>query len=307
MASQDKFRVSNNAPQGLFLRSEPVVKESTRIALLPMGQVVTKKAASSVPNWWEVSTTLEGASVDGFVNSNFLTPDAAFTPPATVSSISPVHLSTTNRVVRGDKARLAYPLNESGQRTRNSTAAAAVKAKELTLIIRWLDVEVKARYAPTSQFTYCNIYAYDYCYLAGVYLPRVWWLAAALDKLKRGRPVSPIYAETVGELNANSLFNWLKEYGPTFGWNRTFDLTTAQNAANDGQVVIICGQNRIPNRSGHICPVVPETATAKAVRNGATVTKPLQSQAGRVNRQYQTQQWWTNGTFRDWGFWINAL
>ncbi len=305
MSSVQKFRVSDRAPQGLFLRTEPVIKDSTRKALLPMGQVVTKKAASSVPNWWEVSTTIEGAGVEGFVNSTFLTPDAAFQPPPTVSSVSSVHLSTTTRVVRADKARLAFPLNEAGQPTRNSTGAAADKAKELTSIIKWLDVERKARYAPTSQHTYCNIYAYDYCYLAGVYLPRVWWLASALDKLKRGKQVSPIYAETVGELNANSLFNWLKEYGQTFGWNRTFDLTLAQNAANDGQVVIICGQNRVPNRSGHICPIVPETASQKAARDGATVTRPLQSQAGRTNRQYQTQQWWTNGTFRDWGFWIN--
>jgi len=307
MASQQKFRVSDKAPQGLFLRSQPVVKDSTRIALLPMGHLITKKAASSVPNWWEVSTTIEGAGVDGFVNSTFLTPDAAFVPPPTVSSISPVHLSTTKKVVRNNKERLAYPLNEAGQPTRTSTAAAAVKAKELTAIIKWLDVEKKARFSPTSQFTFCNIYAYDYCYLAGVYLPRVWWFAAALDKLKAGKAVSPIYAETVGEMNANSLFNWLKEYGPTFGWNRTFDLTQAQNAANDGQVVIICGQNKVPNKSGHICPIVPETTSAKALRDGATVTKPLQSQAGRVNRQYMTQQWWTNGTFRDSGFWINAL
>ena len=307
MSAQQKFRVSDKAPQGLFLRSQPVIKDSTRKALLPMGHLVTKKAAASVPNWWEVSTTIDGASADGFVNSTFLTPDAAFVPPPPVSSVSPVHLPTSNKVARADKARLAYPLNETSQPTRSSTSAAPVKAKELTSIIKWLDVEKKARYAPTSQFTYCNIYAYDYCFLAGVYLPRVWWMASALDKLKKGKPVSPIYGHTVSELNANSLFNWLKDYGPTFGWNRTLDLTQAQNSANDGQVVIICGQNKVPNRSGHICPIVPETASQQAVRTGATVTKPLQSQAGRVNRQYMTQQWWTNGTFRDWGFWINSL
>ena len=60
MAAQQKFRVSDKAPQGLFLRSQPVIKDTTRKALLPMGHLVTKKAAASVPNWWEVSTTLEG-------------------------------------------------------------------------------------------------------------------------------------------------------------------------------------------------------------------------------------------------------
>jgi hypothetical protein len=304
--AQQKFRVSDKAPQGLFLRSEPVAKDSTKIAVLPMGHSVTKKATSAVANWWEVSTTIDGASVDGFLNSTFLVPDAAFTPPPPVSTIAPVHLPTSASVARGNKARLAYPLNETGQKTRNTSAAAAVKAGELTAIVNWLDVERKARYGPTSQHTYCNIYAYDYCYLARVFLPRVWWLQSAIDKLKQGKAVSPIYGQTVSELNANSLFNWLKDYGPTFGWNRTFDLTQMQNAANGGQVVIICAQNRKPNRSGHICPVVPETASKKATRSGVTVTHPLQSQAGRSNIKYFNRNWWPSATFRDFGFWINA-
>jgi hypothetical protein len=271
-----------------------------------MGHPVTKKAASSTPNWWEVSTTLDGANVAGFVESNFLTPDAAFTPPVAISSISSVHLFSKYRVTRADKALGAFPLNEPAQPTRNSTDTPATKAQQLTAIIKWLDVERKARYSPTSQYTYCNVYTYDYCYLARVYLPRVWWMSSVLDTLRRGSPVSPIYGRTVGELNANSLFNWLREYGPAFGWNRSFDLTELQNAANNGQVVIVCGQNKIPNRSGHICPIVPETATAKALRSDTTVIKPLQSQAGRINRQYMTQLWWTDGTYRDWAFWINA-
>lgn len=304
--AQQKFRVSDKAPQGLFLRSEPVVKASTKIAVLPMGQSVTKKAVAAVPNWWEVSTTIDGAGVDGFLNSTFLVPDAAFVPPQTLSSVSPVHLSTNANVARGNKSRLAYPLNEVGQKTRNPSATGAIKAGELTAIVSWLDVERKARYAPNSQHTYCNIYAYDFCYLASVYLPRVWWLPSAIERLKQGKAVSPIYGQTVSELNANSLFNWLKDYGPTFGWNRTFDLTQMQNAANDGQVVIICAHNRKPNRSGHICSVVPETASKKATRSGVTVTHLLQSQAGRSNIKYFTRSWWLSDTFRDFGFWINA-
>jgi hypothetical protein len=34
-------------------------------------------------------------------------------------------------------------------------------------------VESSARYARTPTQTYCNVYVADYCYLAGVYLPRV--------------------------------------------------------------------------------------------------------------------------------------
>lgn len=305
--AEQKFKVSDQAPQGLFLRSEPVVRDNTRIALLPMGHLVTKKGDSAVPNWWAVSTVLDGVGVEGFVNSKFLVPNADFVPPMPVSGISPVHLSTSSDTVRGNKSRLAYPLNEPGQKTRNPSATGTIKAGELTAIVDWLDVENMARYSRTPKNTYCNIYAYDYCYLAGVYLPRVWWTPPSITKLKQGQSVSPIYGQTVHELNANSLFNWLRDYGTKFGWNRTFDLTQMQNAANDGQVVIICAQNKIPNRSGHICPVVPETASATAKRNGQIVTTPLQSQAGADNKKYFTRNWWLSATFRDFGFWINTL
>jgi hypothetical protein len=303
--AQQKFRVSDKATQGLFLRSAPVVSDSTRITVLPVGHVVTKKADASVTGWWEVSTTVQGASVDGFASSKFLVPDSAFTPIPTVSSISPVHLRTTQEVKRTN-LRYPFPLNETGQPTRNSGSQPNVRAGEVTNIIKWLDVENKARYAPNSQHTYCNIYAYDYCYLGGVYLPRVWWTSQALLKLQQGKSVQPAYGETVNEINANSLYIWLQDFGPTFGWNRTFDFTAMQQAANDGQVVIICGQNKVPNRSGHITAVAPETNTQKAARSGATVTSPLQSQAGRSNRKYMVHAWWQMPSIKVHGCWINA-
>jgi hypothetical protein len=302
--SQSKFRVSEKASLGLNLRSEPVVKDSNKKAVLPMGQVVTKIAESATPGWWEVSTTLDGAIGTGFVNSKFLVPDAEFAAPPPVSSITAVHLSTTNKITRNGTGR-AFPLNETGQPTRNSSGTPEEKAKQLTAIVKWLDVENKARYGPTSSVTYCNIYAYDYCYLAGVYLPRVWWREDAIAKLRAGKPVEPIYAKTVDEINANSLVTWFSNYGSTFGWRRTLDLTELQNAANDGQAVIICAQHKVPNHHGHICAVVPEISTQKAVRSGATVTKPLQSQAGGTNRKYFASTWWLTN-HKNFGFWINA-
>lgn len=302
--AQQKFRVNDKAPQGLNLREAPG-KESARKAVLPMGHVVTKKAEASVAGWWEVSTTLQGANVEGFVNSRFLTPDASFDPPQAVSSISPVHLRTSQTIKRAGR-QYAFPLNETGQPTRNSGSAPDARANQLTSIVNWLDVERKARYAPNSRHTYCNIYAYDYCYLASVYLPRVWWTSSALIKLRQGQAVQPVYGETVNEINANSLFVWLQEFGPSFGWNRTFDFTAMQQAANDGQVVVVCGQNRVPNRSGHITAIVPETNQQRASRSGATVSSPLQSQAGRSNHKYMVRAWWQMNSIKTHGCWINA-
>jgi hypothetical protein len=306
--AQENFKVGNNAPSGLFLRSEPVVTEATKIGILPMGHKVKKLAESSTPGWWEVSTTLDGGNMTGFINSTFLTPTADFVPPESVSGIKSVHLTRTASVARSNKA-FAFALNENGQPRRDPNASAANKAAKLTEIVEWLDVANTnhLRYKRLPNATYCNIYAYDYCFLARVYLPRVWWTSRALIDLRAGRNVVPIYGETVHELNANSLLMWLKEFGTDFGWRRTASLDEIQTAANSGQAVVISAQNRIPNRSGHICAVVPETASHKAVRSGGQVIRPLQSQAGATNFKYRTERWWINlaSTFREHGFWIN--
>ena len=304
--AEEKYKVGSKAPLGLFLRSKPD-KQSVSITVLPMGQEVTKLADSGTTGWWQVAATIQGAVATGFVNSSFLVKVADFTPPPSVNSITPVHLPLGSKKVTRDGAARAYPLNEAKQPMRDGTASASVKAKQLTAIVEWLNVENKARYRANT-VTYCNIYAYDYCYLAGVYLPRVWWKSAALLRLKTGKAVTPIYAETVDEINANSLFNWFKDFSAMFGWRRSFDLGEMQDAANDGQVVIISAQNKIPNKSGHICAVVPETTASQAARNGTEIIRPLQSQAGRNNHKYSTDGWWVRlaSTFRDHSFWINA-
>jgi hypothetical protein len=305
MSTQLDFKVSDKASQGLFIRSEPVPQASTKKAVLPMGHTVTQKSVSNVKPWWEVSTSLQGVPLVGFVNSTFLVPVGTFVPPVEHSSLSPVHLRPATSVTRNGTSR-AFPLNEANQPTRDSVGSAADKVKQLGRIIKWLDVENKARYRPKSGSTYCNVYSYDYCYLSGVYIPRVWWMQTALAKILSGTPQSPVYDQTVAEMTANRIFNWLKNFGSSFGWRRTFDLTELQNAANDGQVGIICAQRVDMEKPGHICPVVPETSTQKAMRNGSEVTKPLQTNAGGTNWDYVARIWWTGAQFREFGFWIHA-
>lgn len=302
------YKVSEKAPSGLYLRSEPVIKESTKMLVLPMGQKVTKVSESTKADWWKVSADLQSGSFTGYVNWKFLTEVSNFVAPTPVKKITDVHLNSNSAVTRKNKL-WAFALNETNQPTRNAQASTGNRVKALTEIIQWLDVDNTAnlRYKPIPSATYCNIYAYDYCYLGGVYLPRIWWTSKALINLSAGKKVEPIYGETVHEINANSLFVWLKDFGSSFGWKRTADLNEMQTAANNGQVTIICAQNKIPNKSGHICPVVPETDSNKAERKNGSVTKPLQSQAGRNNRQYQTDPWWNRLalTYREHGFWIN--
>lgn len=305
MAANLQYRVS--AELGLNLRSEPAVKNGTRLAVLPHGQLVTQIASAAKAPWMRVATTLQGAKVEGFASGKYLEPVGTFAAPPSHASLTAVHLAPNGAAIRASTGGRAYPLAEAGQPTRDPALGAAAKRRALGKIVDWLDVEHSARYRRVAGgSTFCNIYAYDYCYLAGVYLPRVWWTPSAVAKLRAGQSVDVSYGNTVNELNANALFNWFRDFGDEFGWARSFDLTELQDAANDGRAVIIVGQNRVPNRSGHICAVVPETGTEKAVRSGASIVKPLQSQAGATNHAYKAWVWWTMTQIRDFAFYVNA-
>jgi len=106
---------------------------------------------------------------------------------------------------------------------------------DLVRIVRYLSVETSARYKPAGGLTYCNIYATDYCYCFGVYLPRVWWNDLALADFILGKEVKPVYNKTVVELNANALHLWLVQFGERFGW-RAATVEELQTAANSGKV-----------------------------------------------------------------------
>ncbi len=76
----------------------------------------------------------------------------------------------------------------------------------------WLDASHSARYQ-RDQATYCNVYAADFCYLAGAYLPRVWWTASALMRIAQGEMPPAIYDSTIREMRADDLHAWLIDSG----------------------------------------------------------------------------------------------
>lgn len=317
-----QFRV---AAPALNLRTKPVVNASTRIATLPQGHLVTRLGETNKPDWWTVSTVFQENQLIGVVNHNFLVPASEHQPPAPASAGPPVtpaepmapaplegvtipeiHMPKNNpHGRRNSEQGRAHPLNEPGQPRRFGPTPEA-NAADLTRIIEWLAVEQSPRYRPGQGKTFCNIYAYDYCYLANVYLPRVWWKGQAIKTLATGGAVLPEYGVTLSEMNANMIFDWLVDFGPQFGWVRTFDLTDLQIAANQGWVGIICAQRKELNQPGHICAAVPEIASQAAIWSGGKVDSPLQSQAGASNFRYGAQKWWTQSIFREFGFWKHA-
>lgn len=308
----------------LQLRSAPVKTppgaRSNRRALLPKGHLVRALDSAVTNGFRHVETSLAGALYRGYASADFLKKVAGapaipvLTPqaPGGPGAIPAVNLARKRGAVtrRTDLPRNggAYPLNEPGQPKRQGSGPEALRA-ELGKIVQWLDVgnAKHLRYQPTKA-TFCNIYAYDFCHLAGAYLPRVWWTGAAIQRLARGETVEAAYDSTVDEQRANDLFRWLRDFGPQFGWRRTGTLTKLQSEVNGGAVGIIVARRTMEAASGHIVVVVPETDQHRAKRNGAgEVLAPLQSQAGRKNFRYGNGRpaWWAGAEMAEHAFWIH--
>jgi hypothetical protein len=307
----------------LRLRSEPKIDKNDPtgnvIARLPDGQLVQAVSNQEINGFLEVETSQSGAHFHGFAASEFLKP--APDSPAVPVPVPSADLPTTGLVAvimprqpgtitKRSGGADAHSLNEPNQPGRKGTTADELRA-ELAAIIDWLSVDkaTNKRYQPTSTATFCNIYAHDYCHLAGVYLPRVWWSPSAIEKLAQGQTVAPQLENTIDEQRANDLFRWLRDFGLRFGWRRTSTLSKLQQEANEGAIGIMVARRKEDGRSGHIVMVVPETAEEHAKRDATgEVTAPLQSQAGRINFRYGNGQpnWWKGDEFAESAFWIHS-
>lgn len=289
------------AESGLNVRARPSTgASSTVIHVLPQGERVRKLEDVS-PEWSRVRFVRDGRTLEGYAASEYLTALVELPPSPATYRVPAVDLSDTAELDSDKAWHRVFPPRVVAQRVRTAVAPAD-KAAQLLEVVRLLDVEHSARYAPGGGATFCNIYAYDYCYGAAVYLPRVWWNDRSLAAWSRGEVVQAKAGITLRELNANALYDWLVEWGDDFGWRRTDSLTQLQEAANLGQVGIICARRADRNRSGHIVAVVPESAGQTAVRSGGEVSEPLQSQAGRHNHQFQTTVWWEGPMYDGRGF-----
>ena len=105
--AQQNFRVSNAS--GMWVRTEPVVSEATQKVLLPDGQLVEKLAESDKPNWWQISTTVDGAIVVGFSHKTLMVADGASGNGVTSTDISALLTRTMNAIAHlAPNAKSAY-------------------------------------------------------------------------------------------------------------------------------------------------------------------------------------------------------
>jgi len=300
----------------LRLRRAPEISDPPQanvLTNLPDGHLVRALSGRRVKGFMEVETTLAGALLRGFASAKFLVADEEPVeepppPPPVAPAVSmPRKAGSVTR--RRDPAS-AHSLNEKGQPQRSGDTPPALR-QSLAAIIDWLAVDEPAhlRYQPGAGRTFCNLYAHDYCALAGVYLPRVWWTPEALLQWVAGQEVAPQYGLSIEEMRANDLFRWLRGFGRSFGWRQTGTLTKLQTEVNQGAIGLIVARRKEDGRSGHIVAVVPETEEWRARRDGnGEVVAPLQSQAGASNFRRGTGKtgWWTGEEFAEFAFWLHA-
>jgi hypothetical protein len=307
----------------LRLRSEPKIDPndptSNVIARLPDGHIVQAVSNKKTNGFLEVETSLLGAHFRGFASAEFLKPAPGVEevpvlhPDPTPPTSGIVEVTMPRRpgtVTKRTGIATAHSLNEPDQPARKGTTPDELR-KSLATIIDYLAVDkpTHKRYKPITNATFCNIYAHDYCHLAGVYLPRVWWSAAAIERLAQGQTVNPLLGNTIDEQRANDLFRWLRDFGLRFGWRQTGSLTKLQTEVNQGAVGVIVARRRNDGLSGHIAMVVPETDEHSAKRDAAgEVIAPLQSQAGRNNFRYGNggPNWWKGQQFAESAFWLHS-
>ena len=307
----------------LRLRREPRIDKARPsanvIAHLPDGHRVRWLSGKASDAFLEVETSLNGAHLRGFASSKFLVrvapagEIAVVTPAATPPTSGVVAVSTPRKastVTKRSEIANALSLNEPGQPVRSGTTPEELR-QSLARIIDWLAVDKAShlRYQPRTGFTFCNIYAHDYCTLAGVYLPRVWWSPAAIERLARGETVEPRLGATIHEQRANDLYRWLQSFGPRFGWRQTGTLAKLQAEANLGAVALVIARRKQDGKSGHVALVVAENDQFQARRDASgEVTAPLQSQAGARNFRFGTgsANWWNGEQFAESAFWLHG-
>jgi len=214
-----------------------------------------------------------------------------------------VHLQARRQEVRPDEARWrAFPLGEADVPVLGS--GRGLRELGIPTIVDHLAVETSARYQPLHNTTFCNVYAYDICCLAGVYLPRVWWTKEAMNNWRSGKAVDVLYGVTVTEVTCNLLFTWFHQFGRGFGWEQICATNLLQEAAEMGDLglVVAFGDRKC---HGHVSIVLPESAYQRSCLTENTLGPLLQTQAGRRNvTARKLDHWWCKNCFSGYAFWV---
>ncbi len=300
IATEMKYKLID-ASNEFLLETED---ETARVEFLPEDSEFVVLADNVDTGFSRIRAILNGTAIVGLIPTEEITPatDENLEPESNLCGVN--RPNTRNMAIRISQTwSRTYPLNDPNMPRRDGSNPVS----DLGKIINYLKVESSKRFEPVRHGnTFCNIYAFDYAYLANAWLPRMWWTGRAIRKLRAGQTVVPKYGSTISEMSANKLYDWFEEYAEECGWREVETYDELQDGANQGEVGIIVAAHKVSSRSGHITAVVPETSSHKAQRDGSgKVTAPLQSQAGRVNRKYFSSNWEKGNSYRGFSYWLH--
>jgi len=159
-------------------------------------------------------------------------------------------------------------------------------------LVDWMQVDTSLRWQKRTNsegkvLTYCDHYAADFIYQATrkqLISAWVWWTQDAINAIRKGINVKPIYGETVIEHGARGLHSWIKEWGKYYGWNAVSNDTELRRNLSDKYTI---GLILTP---AHVSVALPDM-----LQPG--IGPPLQTQAGSRNvRLWRQNDWYKNRT-----------
>src|SRR3990167_956685 len=197
--------------------------------------------------------------------------------------MQPIHLHFHNPVSRNQVTTKMYALSEEDMPKGTGLP------QDLLEIVRYLDPENSPRYEKSKVM--CHLFAYDFCYLAGAYLPRVWYSDV----------INP-NPEKVFPMDSRGLFNWLANFGGEFGWKLVADLQQAQELADVGHVVTIVALSKNINHAGQMTMVIPHSKEF-CLKEGLKRT-PCQATSGK---KYFRTECYKGDKYREYKIYVNFL
>ena len=157
--------------------------------------------------------------------------------------------------------RPATPAVTSGMESRTPELYRAV--------IDQFRVETAERYKPFREgSTYCNIFMWDVTSAMGAEIPHY-------TDPETGAPMQYPDIKGAKQMGAIAIDEWLKTYGPDYGWRQT-DAETAQRYANEGKPAVTSAGSL-----GHVQVICPSKDGGFDPVRGVTV-----AQAGRIVTNY---------------------
>ena len=285
-----KYRVATSSAN---LRDLPSANDnSTILAQIPF-RLAFKLVNKISPDWWKVR--LLNTDKEGFVwchEIELIDETLQKVADIEIPNFEPSSIGTLDNKVDTYK-----PLGDPAIPFRDLTSITSKKTT-ISAIIEKLNVEKSFRFQKDEADTYCNIYTFDFCFFAKVYIPRLRWTDKAIAQLEKGNEVPLVFDDTIRPFYSNYIYDWFEQSSGIFGWEKIDDVDALQTKVNEnGGVGIIAAKRFILNKSGHVVVVVPETETQKAFRVNGKVLYPLQSQAGMNNYNYFSKirgAWWNN-------------